>query len=224
MGAILYQMLTGKPALEETRDRRSRISRQRFEEIVPIGAVMPELSKEIGSVVSKALKFDPGARYQSPAELLSDLLVLQDRLAGGDGRIAGAARPAVRQRSVMIVEPNPQVQEALRNQFKAEGFRVLVTTDPERPASMFADSNQKPDCVIFSTLSLGEEALRAFNEFGDMPSTNSVPAILLLGKGHHEWAGRAKTTDWRTAVPTPIKMKRLLALLDTLSPTAVAKD
>jgi serine/threonine-protein kinase len=105
-----------------------------------------------------------------------------------------------------------------------EGFRVLVTTDPERPASMFADSNQKPDCVIFSTLSLGEDALQAFNDFGDMPSTTTVPAILLLGQHHHAWANRAKTTDWRTAVPTPIKMKRLLALLDTLTPAAVAKD
>ncbi len=225
MGTILYQMLTGRPALEETRDRRARISRQRFEEIKPIGVVMPELNKDIGAVVMKALKLEPEARYQTPAEMLSDLLVLQDRLAGGgDGRIVGVARPAVRQRSVMIVEPKAQVQEALRNQFKAEGFRVLVTTDPDRPASMFADTNQKPDCVIFSTLTLGEESLRAFNEFGDMPNTSTVPAILLLGQHHLDWTSRAKTTEWRTVVPTPIKMKRLLALLDTLTPAAVAKN
>jgi eukaryotic-like serine/threonine-protein kinase len=225
LGAMLYQMLSGQPALEETRDRRSRMSKRRFDDIKPIGEVMPELYKDIAAVVTKAMKLDPNARYQTPAEMLSDLVVLSDRLAGGgNSKIVGVGRPALRQRSVMIVEPNAQVQEALRNQFKAEGFRVLLTTDPERPASMFTDANQKPDCVIFSTLSLGEEALRAFNEFGDMPSTNSVPAILLLGKGHHDWVGRAKTTDWRTAVPTPIKMKRLLALLDTLSPAAVAKD
>ncbi len=224
MGAILYHMLSGHPAMEETRDRRARVSRQRFEEIKPINDIMPELNRDIGAVVMKALKLEPEARYQTPAEMLSDLVVLSDRLAGGgNGKIAGLGQATARQRSVMIVEPNPQVQEALRNQFKAEGFRVLVTTDPERPASMFGDANQKPDCVIFSTLTLGEDALRAFNEFGDMPSTNAVPAILLLGQRHHDWAGRAKTSEWRTTVPTPIKMKRLLALLDKLTPATVER-
>ena len=225
LGAMLYQMLSGQPALEETRDRRARMSRQRFEEIKPLGQVMPELYKDIVAVVAKAMQLDPEARYQTPAEMLSDLIVLQDRLTGGsDGKVADVARPAVRQRSVMIVEPNANVQEALRNQFKQEGFRVLVTTDPDRPSSMFADTNQKPDCVIFSTLTLGEEALRAFNEFGDMPSTSTVPALLLLGKGHHNWTSRAKTTDCRMTVPTPIKMKRLLALLDQLKQTEPAKN
>ena len=144
--------------------------------------------------------------------------------SGSNGRTKDVGRPAVRQRAVMIVEPNANVQETLRNQFKQEGFRVLVTTDPDRPASMFADANQKPDCVIFSTLTLGEEALRAFNEFGDMASTSAVPAVLLLGHRHHDWASRAKTTEWRTTVPTPIKMKRLLALLDKLTPADAAKS
>ncbi len=225
LGTILYQMLCGRPALEETREWRARMDRRRFEEIKPITEVMPELFRDIAAVVMKALKLDPEARYQTPAEMLSDLVVLSDRLAGGsNGRTKDAARSTVRQRAVMIVEPNANVQETLRNQFKQEGFRVLVTTDPDRPASMFADTNQKPDCVIFSTLTLGEDALRAFNEFGDMASTSTVPAVLLLGQRHHEWANRAKTTEWRTTVPTPIKMKRLLALLDKLTPADAAKS
>ena len=44
----------------------------------------------------------------------------------------------------MVVEPNAQTQEALRNHFKQHGFRVLVTADPQRPASMFTDRISRP--------------------------------------------------------------------------------
>ena len=101
---------------------------------------------------------------------------------------------AAKQRAVMIVEPNAQIQETLRAHFKDKGFRVLVTADPQRPASMFTETNQPADCVIFSTSSLGEDALDAFNEFGDQPATQQVPAILLLRPRHTEWTGRAKPT------------------------------
>ena len=39
IGCIYYHMLTGKPAMEETRDRIARLSRNRLEAIVPITQV-----------------------------------------------------------------------------------------------------------------------------------------------------------------------------------------
>ena len=120
----------------------------------------------------------------------------------------------------MIVEPNSQAQETLRSHLRQEGFRVLVTADPLRPASLFTDQLQPADCVLFSTYNLGEEALEAFNDFGDMPATKTLPAILLLGPKHQDWAARAKTGDRRTTVTAPIKMKRLLALFEKLLPAA----
>lgn len=118
----------------------------------------------------------------------------------------------------MIVEPNPNIQETLRNHFKEEGYRVLVTTDPQRPASLFADNKPSADCVIFSTAGLGQEALEAFNNFGSMPATNTVPAILLLAAKHHDWASRAQTSECRTIAPTPIKMKKLMQMIESLLP------
>ena len=165
---------------------------------------------------------DPEKRYQSPGEMLADLLVAADRLAGGNGRIKNFAA-AAKQRAVMIVEPNAQIQEALRVQFKEKGFRVLVTADPLRPASLFTDENQPADCVIFSTSTLGEDALDAFNDFGSGTATQSIPAILLLGPRHHDWNARAQTNDRRKTVATPIKMKRLLELFDRLMPVAAQK-
>ncbi|HEY2882913.1 MAG TPA: protein kinase, partial [Pirellulales bacterium] len=222
LGCIYYQMLCGKPALEETQDRRARMGRERFDAMVPIGKVMPELSPEAAGVVNKSVTLDPERRYQTPGEMLRELLALAEFLASGhatNGKVRKAGAAMLKQRTVMIVEPNAQVQEALRTHFKQEGFRVLVTADSHRPASMFTESSTPADCVIFSTSSLGEEALSAFNDFGEMPATKQLPAILLLGPRHLNWADRAKTNDRRMTVATPIKMKRLLAQLEQMIPT-----
>lgn len=223
LGCIFYHMLSGKPALEETPDRLSRLSRNRFDAMAPIQTLMPELPSDVVGVVNKSAMFDPNRRYQSPGEMLSDLLAVANRGTNGSN---GAARSAsglpIKQRTLMVVEPSSQAQDALRNHFKQHGFRVLITADPQRPAGLFTDQHQPADCVIFSTSNLGNEALEAFNDFGDQPATKSVPAILLLGPKHQNWAAQAHTNDWRATVATPIKMKRLLALFDQMMP--VGKD
>jgi eukaryotic-like serine/threonine-protein kinase len=219
LGCILYNMLSGKPALEETQDRLARMSRNRFDAMTPIAKLMPDLPGEIVAVVNKSAQFYPDQRYQTPAEMLQDLLrVANHSSADGNGKARETGGASGKQRILMIVEPNFQAQEALRNHFKQKGFRVLVTADPLRPGSLFTDSHQPADCVIFSTSNLGEEALQAFNNFGEQPTTKSVPAILLLGPKHQELAAQAHTDDHRATVPTPIKMKRLLALFDQMMP------
>jgi serine/threonine-protein kinase len=222
LGCIFYHMLSGKPALEETQDRLSRMSRNRFDAMVPIHKLMPNLASEVVGVVNKAAMFDPARRYQSPGEMLSDLMAIAGRngSGGSNGKHRSTNGMPLKQRTLMIVEPNTQAQDALRNHLKEHGFRVLVTADPQRPAGLFTDQNHPADCVIFSTSSLGQEALEAFNDFGEQDSTKSVPAVLLLGPKHQNWAGHAHTNDWRTTVTTPIKMKRLLALFDQMMPVS----
>jgi len=222
LGCIFYHMLSGKPALEEVQDRRARMAKQRFDEMKPILEVAPNLALDLASIVNRATMLDPEKRYQSPGEMLAELLVAGDRLSGGNGRIKNFAA-AAKQRAVMIVEPNAQIQETLRGQFKDKGFRVLVTADPQRPASMFTEENQPADCVLFSTSTLGEDALEAFNEFGSGAATQQVPAVLLLGPRHTEWTGRAQTDDRHATVTTPIKMKRLLELFERLMPATAQK-
>jgi eukaryotic-like serine/threonine-protein kinase len=222
LGCIFYHMLSGKPALEEVADRRARMARHRFDEMKPILSIVPDLPLDLASIVNRATMLDPEKRYQSPGEMLAELLVAADRLAGGNGKIKNFSA-AAKQRAVMIVEPNAQIQEALRSQFKDKGFRVLVTADPQRPASMFTDENQPADCVIFSTSTLGEDALEAFNEFGSTATTQQVPAVLLLGPRHTDWTQRAQTDDRHATVTTPIKMKRLLELFERLMPATAQK-
>src|SRR5690606_11233566 len=73
LGCIYYQMLCGRTALEETRDRSTRLSRTRLESIVPVAQVNPDLPAEVIAVVNKSLQLDPMLRYQTPGEMLADL-------------------------------------------------------------------------------------------------------------------------------------------------------
>src|SRR5215471_17008275 len=59
LGCIFYHMLCGKPALEETPDRLSRLSRNRFDAMTPIQKLMPDLPPEVVGVVNKAAMIDP---------------------------------------------------------------------------------------------------------------------------------------------------------------------
>ncbi len=218
MGCMYYHMLTGKPAMEETRDRIARLSRNRLESIVPITQLLPDLSRDVLLVVQKAMQLDPYLRYQSPGEMVTDLQIVHERLSsGGDGDARDLAE-ARKRRTIMIVEPNPNIQETLRNHFKEEGYRVLVTTDPQRPASLSGENKPPADCVIFSTAGLGQEALEAFNNFGGLPATKTVPAILLLAAKHKDWVSRAQTNDCHTTATTPIKMKTLMEMIESLLP------
>lgn len=218
LGCLYYHMLTGKAAMEETRDRIARLSRNRLDSIVPIVQLVSDLPNDVVSVVHKAMQLDPSLRYQTPGEMVTDLQLVSERLAAGDSGVQRDLAQARKRRTIMIVEPNPNVQETLRSHFKEKGYRVLVTNDPQRPASLSADNKPPADCVIFSTAGLGQEALEAFNHFGDMPATKKVPAILLLATKHQEWLSRAQTSDCRTAVTTPIKMKRLMEMIESLLP------
>ena len=196
LGCIFYHMLSGKPALEETRDRLPGMSRQSFRRDDADPEVTPDLPKDVVSIVNKATMIDPDPRYQSPGEMLSDL----PWPTGAHGRRqwqASEQRHARKQRTLMIVEPNPQTQETLRDHFKDQGFRVLVTADPQRPASLFTDTKPSGRLRDLQHLRLGEEALEAFNDFGEQPATQ-------VGAGHFALGRQARRLGQPQRKPTSV--------------------
>ena len=107
---------------------------------MPIHEHMPDLPWEVANVVNKATSLDPTKRYQSPTEMMGDLIGLGEQKAAVNGKSRVAASVAAKARSVMIVESNTQIQDALRQHFKDAGFRVLVTADAQRPSSLFTET------------------------------------------------------------------------------------
>jgi serine/threonine-protein kinase len=118
----------------------------------------------------------------------------------------------------MFVESNASLQDILRERLKSNGYRVLVTADPERALARFTGETKAADCVIFSTGELGESALQAFNRFAEGEATREIPAVLLLGENQLNWKEQAKLAEHRAVLAMPIKLRQMREVLAKLVP------
>jgi serine/threonine-protein kinase len=226
-GCIMYNILTGVPPLSETRERSQRLAVSRYQNIKPITDLEPDLPRPIVQVCNRAMEFRPEKRYQAPVEMLTDLKLLQRKLESGkweDEAPSDTAAPRVIRsmseegldRTVMLVESNGKIQDMLREPLKKCGYRVLVISNPDRAVARFEDG-PAADCVIFSTIELGYQALNAFNQFAEDEKTRHVPAILLVAEKQKKLAQEAKLDPRHVAVAMPLSLKNLRAwLLKTL--------
>ena len=234
LGCIYYHMLSGKPALFETKDRVQRLSITRFQNIVPITKVAAQLPRSVVKVVQQAMELNPNRRYKSPMAVLEDLQKAARSLMDAQiGLGESASLPDDTEtesqidsrvlegesRTVMIVESNIEVQNILRDRLKRCGYRVLVISDPGRAINRLeAFSEPDVDCVIFSTADIGASAVEAFNRLATGEYTSDIPAILLLGKAHSSWKDHAKLDEQHVAMSTPIRLGELRKSLRQLIP------
>ncbi|MEQ8836225.1 MAG: serine/threonine protein kinase, partial [Lacipirellulaceae bacterium] len=222
VGSIYYQLLSGRPALSETRERAQRLAKSRFKDIKPINTVAPDVPLALARVVGKALEFDPNRRYQTPGEMLADLKLAAKRVAEGVGGSVETEQAGKKleghneqgeSRRLMIVESDVKMQDLFRKLFKTCGYRVLVTSSPDRIfESLYTDASSI-DILLICTGEIGEEALEAFNRLGHETATKHLPAVLLLGDQHMSWASKVETSPHHLAVKMPVKSKQLRAAL-----------
>ena len=218
VGSIFYQLLCGRPALAETRDRAQRLSKSRYQDIKPIVDIAPELPLAIVRVANKALEFDPEKRYQTPGEMLADLQLAIRRAADKNqsetdtptesGPMEGHDDQG-QPRKLMVVESETKMQDLFREMFKKRGYRVLVTSDPERLFQRFYENNDTADVILVSSGHMGAEALETFNRLGQEAATKLVPAVLLLGDQHGKWSDRAQIDNHRGVLRMPVKSREL---------------
>src|SRR5277367_456575 len=98
LGAVLYQMLTGKPAFPGS---TSAVVFDNILHNTPVAPVtfIPDVPAELERILNKALEKDRDMRYQVAAELRADLRRLQREIDSGS-RPASTQRSAVRASAV----------------------------------------------------------------------------------------------------------------------------
>jgi len=220
LGCMYYHMLTGDAPLSETKDRMKRLSRNRFFEVVPIHEKEPSVPKIVAGVINKAMSLDPETRYQTPADMLFDLRITAKKLAQGetDVDLAAAKQKSeeTHQATVLIVEPNVEMQNVLREGLKKLGYRVLVISAPQRALDRIKDEPDGIDCIILNASELGETAVTAFNQIGDDPRTHMIPTVLLLDEPQHDMVPLANRSDHRLVLTLPVTMKQLRGVVSEL--------
>jgi serine/threonine-protein kinase len=221
-------MLTGLPALKETRDRVHRLSKSRFLDVVPIQKLDPTIPHSVSLVVNKAMMLDPERRYQTPGAMLADLRIAARRLAGADqngeenGDSSEISSTPENQLSVMVVESNGEMQNVFRKGFKRAGYRVLITSNPQSVLARFQQEPDTTDCVIFNAQELGESALEVFNLFSEFEATINIPALLLLDEHQLKWKSEARLAPHRLVLPMPLTMRKLRAAVAHVTSPQVA--
>ena len=96
--AVLLEMLAGRPPFQgETQLQVMRAVAQ--DEPPALATLRPGLAPEIQAIVARALQKDPARRYQSAADMASDLSAALG-YDTGSGRVAVPAAPAIRRRAL----------------------------------------------------------------------------------------------------------------------------
>jgi serine/threonine protein kinase len=224
VGCMLYQMLSGQPPLEETRERMKRLSKQRFTDVVPLAVHEPKLPHRVVVLVQRLMALDTKKRPATALIAQKEVDHVLAAVEAGDNKVYEAAEADNQKylkeqseqsegegKTVLLIESNSKVQDSLRNRLKKIGYRVLITADPARGLSRFEEldpSEEMPaDCVIFGCAGLGREGVDAFQGFIEYKSTKQLPAILITTDKVNKYVSSDWFTDHRELLTMPLKFK-----------------
>ena len=226
VGTMLYHMVTGEPALSETRERMKRLSADRFRDIKPVTIHDPDLPHRIVNLINRMMEIDPEKRIQT-AKLVQeetestikaieagDVKKYDENLSKQEAKAYDdkiAKQEEGRGKTLLLIESNVKVQDSLRKRLKDIGYRVLITSDPVRGLARFADldvSDDLPaDCVLFGCAGLGKESIKAFEEFASGEFTSKLPAILFVMEKLDRHVKPELLNDHRLKLPLPLSFK-----------------
>jgi eukaryotic-like serine/threonine-protein kinase len=234
VGIMLQHIISGEPPMSETRDRMARLNVTRFTSIPSIGSLVPDLPPSVGTIVNKAIEFDPVKRYQSPAAMLAEVQAVLQRLESGqvDGKttehiVVKVDEEAAKEglgKTVMVIESRLELQDVLRERLKSRGYRVLVFSDPGRAIERFKDDGHAADCVLIGATELSFRALTAFNQMQEAEHTAKVPTIMLIDPKQQQLKREAKLDKTHTLLEMPLKVRELRASLLKLIAPKVKPD
>ncbi len=133
-------MVTGQPLMPVTKDRQARMAARRGTGRGGHAAQeRPGAGPPAGAACGCSARWwrSTRARFQTPTQLVEAIQACRAELAGQDpnGRPAPAS-PAAPQ-TLFVVETNEKLQDAFREKFKAQGYRVLLTIDAEQAVKRY---------------------------------------------------------------------------------------
>ena len=205
VGCCLYHMLSGKPALTESRERMQRLDSRRYRDIKPLATLVPNLPERVVVLTQRMMDIDVKKRYQTPRSALNATSMTIKMLRAGDTKVYDDEKTQQEQEeydrkrmiesegadfTVMLIESHPKIQDNLRRKFKEYGYQVRIFENPSLALNRFNDldpaEDSPADCVLFGCVNLGVKAFDAFKRFQDLTSDRKIPSILIVHKDQRQ--------------------------------------
>ncbi len=216
-GCIYYHLLVGEPPLPDTRDKFQRMNMARFRDVKPIRDLLPDIPVHVEHIVARAMELDVQKRYAKPMEMLVDLHKAIKALKEESQKPAVATtHPSADAPSIMLIESNEAMQDALRSGLKKQGYRVLVIGDVVRAQDRLFKDQSAAQCVIISVASLGKAAIGLFNNLRKNRTTSELPILLMFGKSQKPAQDQLSPDEHTVSVSMPLKMSDVRDRLTTM--------
>jgi len=118
--------------------------------------------------------------------------------------------------TLMIVEVSGNGQLSLKEFFVVQGFRAMLTQDPQRALMRFK-TWPRPDFLLISAQVLQDSAVELFNQFPQDPYLARVPVLMIGSRSQQEYfLAAAKTDEFRKILLMPFRSNLLLKVVRTL--------
>jgi eukaryotic-like serine/threonine-protein kinase len=211
LGCVLYEILTGRSPLHMSRDARSRMSKERFLNVVPMRRDEVNGPASLFRLVETMMALNPLHRFQTPSQLLDAVREVRKEIEAKPGT---QAVPSTR--TIFIIERDDRLQDALREKFKERGYRVLIAADPTRALDRF---RQQPfDGLIADVGTVGEESLLLFDRVMSEADRQKYPCvgIVMLAEEQADWERRLDKRATTAALIRPVTFKQILKKMQDL--------
>jgi eukaryotic-like serine/threonine-protein kinase len=210
LGCVLFEMLTGRPPLNMSRDKHKRMESRRFQEIEALKPDEITAPPAVYRIVETMLQLVPEKRYQTPTQLLEAVKAARREL---DSVGANGSAP----RTLFIVEKDERLQEKMREKFKELGYRVMLSVDPARALDRFCQ--QPYDALIVDAQTTGDEGRLAYQQIQLEAVTKQSPcaSIIIFAEDQKEDAARVQEGAMSKAFVMPnVTFKQVYKTLDQM--------
>lgn len=219
LGSVLFECLTGEPLMPVTKDRQARMQARRYQEVeetlLKNGPALG-LKPSIMSLIAKMVAFEPGSRYQTPNQLVEAIQTCRAELK--DKETAAHSRMPAGQKTVFVLEAKETLKEHMREKFKENGYRVLMSSDPEQALKRY--QQQPYHALVINIGSIGREGVLVYNRVLKESDTAKLDlaAIIILDRKQSELEMEAKSHSRGSVMYLPLKMKNLFDKILELIP------